>query len=49
MDKKLLLDLTSEELTEELVRLKQPKFRSKQIIEGLTNIITKTFPIWQHS
>ena len=35
MDKKIFLDLTSEELTEELVRLKQPKFRSKQIIEGL--------------
>lgn len=43
MDKKLLLDLTSEELTEELGRLKQPKFRSKQIIEGLYRHHYQTF------
>lgn len=35
MDKKILLDLTSQELTDELARLKQPKFRLQQIIEGL--------------
>jgi len=35
MDKQLLLDLNKEELAEELKKLNQPGFRTKQILEGV--------------
>lgn len=35
MDKQILLDLTKEELTDELKKLSQPAFRAKQILEGI--------------
>lgn len=35
MDKQLLLDLNKEELADELKKLNQPAFRSKQILEGI--------------
>jgi 23S rRNA (adenine2503-C2)-methyltransferase len=35
MDKQLLLDLNKEELAEELKKLNQPAFRTKQILEGI--------------
>jgi 23S rRNA (adenine2503-C2)-methyltransferase len=35
MDKQLILDLNKEELAEELTKMNQPAFRSKQILEGI--------------
>jgi len=35
MDKQLLLDLSKEELAEELKKLQQPGFRAKQVLEGI--------------
>lgn len=35
MDKQILLDLNKEELAEELKKLNQPAFRTKQILEGI--------------
>ena len=35
MDKQILLDLNKEELAEELNKLNQPAFRTKQILEGI--------------
>lgn len=35
MDKQLLLDLSKDELAEELKKLNQPGFRTKQILEGI--------------
>jgi len=43
MDKQLLLDLNQEELAEELKKLKQPGFRTKQILEGLYKHLYREF------
>jgi len=43
MDKQLILDLNQEELAEELQKLKQPSFRTKQIIEGLYKHLYRDF------
>lgn len=43
MDKQLLLDLNQEELAEELKKLKQPGFRTKQVLEGVYKHLYRDF------